>query len=106
MEYEGALYHVTARGDHQNPIYKDDEDRRAFLRFSGCGRAVRWTLSLKHAVILVTCSNLKAIFFLSPLPHRIYTQTDTTPWCCDKRCCDPLTSDLLPEYSRRIFMTT
>jgi hypothetical protein len=32
MEYEGALYHVTARGDHQNPIYKDE---RIGERFSG-----------------------------------------------------------------------
>ncbi|VAW58053.1 FIG00679443: hypothetical protein [hydrothermal vent metagenome] len=31
IEYEGALYHVTSRGDRQEAIYEDDEDRRCFL---------------------------------------------------------------------------
>ena len=30
-EYDGALYHITARGNERNPIYKDDEDRNIFL---------------------------------------------------------------------------
>ncbi len=31
IEYPGALYHVTARGNARQAIYKDDADRRAFL---------------------------------------------------------------------------
>ncbi|MFQ5329858.1 MAG: transposase [Thermodesulfobacteriota bacterium] len=31
IEYEGALYHVTSRGNAREPIYKDDEDRKTFL---------------------------------------------------------------------------
>jgi len=31
IEYEGALYHVTSRGNHQNDIFEDDEDRHTFL---------------------------------------------------------------------------
>ncbi|ROO26491.1 toxin RelE [Salinisphaera orenii MK-B5] len=31
LEFAGALYHVTARGDRREPIYEDDEDRQAFL---------------------------------------------------------------------------
>lgn len=31
IEYEGALYHVTSRGNHKSAIFEDDEDRRAFL---------------------------------------------------------------------------
>ena len=31
LEYAGALYHVTARGNHQEDIYEDDDDRLAFL---------------------------------------------------------------------------
>ena len=27
LEYHGALYHVTSRGDGQEEIYLDDEDR-------------------------------------------------------------------------------
>jgi putative transposase len=35
IEFEGALYHITSRGDRQEPIYEDDEDRRAFLTVLG-----------------------------------------------------------------------
>ena len=31
IEYPGAVYHVTARGNAQQEIYKDDADRDAFL---------------------------------------------------------------------------
>jgi putative transposase len=32
IEYPGALYHVTSRGDRQEAIFDDDHDRTAFLR--------------------------------------------------------------------------
>lgn len=31
LEFAGALYHVTARGNARQPIYRDDGDRRRFL---------------------------------------------------------------------------
>jgi len=31
LEFPGALYHVTARGNRRQPIYRDDADRRAWL---------------------------------------------------------------------------
>ena len=31
IEYAGALYHVTSRGDRQEDIYIDDQDRSNFL---------------------------------------------------------------------------
>lgn len=31
LEFSGALYHVTARGDRREPIYLGDEDRRQWL---------------------------------------------------------------------------
>lgn len=31
LEFAGALYHVTSRGDRREPIYEDDADRRLFL---------------------------------------------------------------------------
>ncbi|GEM_PF-1683863 len=31
IEYDGALYHVTSRGNEQRPIFKDDTDRNFFL---------------------------------------------------------------------------
>jgi hypothetical protein len=35
IEYAGALYHVTARGNAREAIYKDDTDRIAFLNVLG-----------------------------------------------------------------------
>jgi len=35
LEYEGALYHVTARGNGRQDIYLDDTDRRRFLELLG-----------------------------------------------------------------------
>jgi len=35
IEFEGGLYHVTSRGDRQEPIYEDDEDRERFLTIFG-----------------------------------------------------------------------
>lgn len=31
IEYPGAVYHVTTRGNEKKPIYKDDQDRENFL---------------------------------------------------------------------------
>jgi len=31
IEYPGALYHLTSRGDRQEAIFDDDQDRTAFL---------------------------------------------------------------------------
>ena len=35
IEYEGAVYHVTNRGNGQEVIYHDDADRKAFLGIMG-----------------------------------------------------------------------
>ena len=35
IEFAGALYHVTARGDRRDAIHEDDEDRCAFLDILG-----------------------------------------------------------------------
>jgi len=35
IEYEGALYHLTSRGDRREAIFEDDQDRRRFLRILG-----------------------------------------------------------------------
>lgn len=35
LEFAGALYHITARGDRREPIYENDADRIAFLRVLG-----------------------------------------------------------------------
>jgi len=35
LEFAGALYHITARGDRQEAIYENDDDRIAFLSVLG-----------------------------------------------------------------------
>ena len=35
LEFPGALYHVTSRGNRRNLIYLDDGDRNAWLRVLG-----------------------------------------------------------------------
>ncbi|MYM23871.1 addiction module toxin RelE [Duganella sp. FT135W] len=35
IEYKGALYHVTARGDRQDSIYRSDSDRLVWLSLLG-----------------------------------------------------------------------
>ena len=35
MEFEGALYHVTSRGDRQEAIYETPEDRKRYLEILG-----------------------------------------------------------------------
>ena len=39
-EYPDAIYHVMNRGDRQEPIFKDDQDRQRFLSTLGevCGK--------------------------------------------------------------------
>ena len=44
IELAGGLYHVTSRGDRQEDIYLDDEDRRAWLAiFGAVCRRCNWT---------------------------------------------------------------
>ena len=35
IEFEGGLYHVTSRGDHQEAIYTDDEGGERFFTMIG-----------------------------------------------------------------------
>jgi REP element-mobilizing transposase RayT len=45
LQYEGALYHVTLRGNERRPIVRDDEDRDRFVEALGAS-------VLRHGVIL------------------------------------------------------
>lgn len=52
IEFAGALYHVTSRGDRQEDIFQGDDDRRLFLGTLGavCERFVDWAV---HAYCLM-----------------------------------------------------
>ena len=43
LEYSGALYHITSRGDRREDIYEDDVDRSVFLElFSDVCESYNW----------------------------------------------------------------
>jgi len=51
IEFPGALYHVTARGDKRAAIYHDDDDRAQFLSLlSDVCRRFNWII---HAYCLM-----------------------------------------------------
>jgi putative transposase len=59
LEWPGALYHVTSRGDRREPIVEDDEDRAAWVAVLGeaCGRfgwrVHAWCLMTNHYHLLL-----------------------------------------------------
>jgi putative transposase len=43
IEYDGALYHLTSRGNDKKRIYRDEEDRELFLSIlAGINRKYNW----------------------------------------------------------------
>jgi len=60
IEYDGALYHITARGNERKSIYKDDEDRAVFL--DALQLAERSTGGVMHR------TRLDPITIMTPLP--------------------------------------
>ena len=51
IEYPGAIYHITSRGNAGQPIYKDDKDRETFLELLvSVVKRYRW---LCHAYCLM-----------------------------------------------------
>ena len=51
IEYAGAVYHVMARGNQGQPIFRDEQDRLRFLETLGeaCGKTGWWI----HAYVLM-----------------------------------------------------
>ena len=46
IEFPGALYHVTSRGNEKRPIFRSDVDRRAFLDFlAQAARRFGWSIT-------------------------------------------------------------
>ena len=52
IEFEGALYHITARGDRREPIYEDNKDRESFLDV--LGKVIERFNWICHAYCLMT----------------------------------------------------
>jgi REP element-mobilizing transposase RayT len=80
IEFSGALYHVTSRGDRREPIFEDDEDRQRFFlvlaevvdRFNWLCHAYCLMTNHYHLVIETPDGNLsKGMRHL----NGVYTQT-------------------------------
>ena len=52
IEFSGALYHVTSRGDRRESIYEDDTDRECFLKI--CEQVIEGFNWICHAYCLMT----------------------------------------------------
>lgn len=51
LEFPGALYHVTARGNERKPIFRDEQDRRRFLE--RLAQVARMHALVVHAYVLM-----------------------------------------------------
>ena len=52
IEYPGAVYHVTSRGNEKKPVFKDDQDRENFLNtIQHVSKRYNW---ICHAYCLMT----------------------------------------------------
>ena len=66
--YEGAIYHVTARGSHQNDIFREEEDFQEYLAI------------LKNSLEYYEESNYKIIGYCLMSNHvHLIIKTDTQP---------------------------
>lgn len=80
IEFPGAIYHVTSRGDRREPIYDDDADRQGFLdvlgealdRYDACALAFCLMDNHYHLVLHTRSANLSR---LMRHVNGVYTQT-------------------------------
>ncbi|MCP4287026.1 MAG: addiction module toxin RelE [Gammaproteobacteria bacterium] len=79
IEYAGALYHVTSRGDRRDDIYRDDEDRQIWLELFAqvCSRfnwrCHTWCQMDNHYHILVETAEGNLSLGMRQL-NGVYTQ--------------------------------
>ena len=80
LEYEGAAYHVMARGNRRESIFREDSDRLAWLDYLGqvCHRTAwrvdGWVLMGNHYHLLVETpeANLvRGMQWLQTAPYRV-----------------------------------
>jgi REP element-mobilizing transposase RayT len=79
IEFPGAIYHVTSRGDRREPIFDDDQDRAAFLdvvgtaldRFDACALAYCLMGNHYHLILHTRSANLSR---LMRQINGVYTQ--------------------------------
>ncbi len=72
IEFAGALYHITSRGDRRETIYADDDDREAFLGvLAEVVERYNW---ICHAFCLMTNHTL------CEAPHKVWLVISHQAW--------------------------
>jgi REP element-mobilizing transposase RayT len=57
IEYDGALYHVTSRGNTRKAIFRGDEDRKLFLdTLKNVKEKYNWLCHAYWLMIIITTS--------------------------------------------------
>jgi REP element-mobilizing transposase RayT len=80
LEFTDALYHITSRGDRQEDIYEDDDDRKAFLSvLEGVCETYNWVchaycLMSNHYHLLIETPDANLSRGMRQL-NGVYTQT-------------------------------
>ncbi len=79
IEYPGAVYHVTSRGDRREPIAKDDFDREAFMQILGQALERFDAYALAYCLMgnhyhLVMCTRQANLSRLMRHINGVYTQ--------------------------------
>ncbi len=54
IEYPGAWYHVTSRGNEKKKIYSDDQDKRRFLEILSATRNI-YGVKVHAYVLMENC---------------------------------------------------
>ncbi len=80
VQYEGALYHITARGVEQRVIFDDDKDREHFIGSIANGvkeygvRLYLYCLMTNHFHLLLEtpCGNLSSFMHKIQTAHTVY----------------------------------
>jgi len=79
LEFEGALYHVTSRGNARQPIFVDEKDRLNFL--DTLGEVVERYQWIRHAYCLM--GNYYHLIIETPLMPSINTFSTSLLRCQD-----------------------
>jgi putative transposase len=80
LEFDGALYHVTSRGDGREAIYLENSDRELFLDVLGAvTKRFNWTvhaycLMSNHYHLLIETSDANLVQGMRQL-NDVYTQS-------------------------------
>lgn len=80
IEFDGAVYHVTSRGDRREPIFDDEEDRACFIRVLSTGLdrfdagLIAWCLMGNHYHLVLQTRQSNLSRFMRHL-NGVYTQS-------------------------------